>query len=160
MDTSRTPISALLLVRAVVGVAFLLHGLDKFSDLDGTQQGFDGMGIPLPEVMAPFVLASLEVAGGSTLIVGALTPVFALGLAGNMLVAYLTAHMGKGFFVSDGGAGVSSCCWASAASASSRRVPAATPSTPPCASAASPASPPTGRSPTRGSDPLTMRFPL
>ncbi len=102
MDTSRTDL-ALLLVRAVVGVTFLLHGLDKFSDLNGTQQGFDGMGIPLPEVMAPFV-ASLEVAGGLALILGALTPVFALGLAGNMLVAYLTAHMGEGFFVSDGGA--------------------------------------------------------
>jgi putative oxidoreductase len=101
MDTSRTDL-ALLLIRAVVGVTFLLHGLDKFSDMAGTQQGFDGMGIPLADVAAPFV-ASLEVAGGIALIVGALTPIFALGLAFNMLVAALTAHVDNGFFVADGG---------------------------------------------------------
>jgi putative oxidoreductase len=102
MDTSSRTDVALLLVRAVVGITFLLHGLDKFSDMAGTQQGFDGMGIPLADVAAPFV-ASLEVAGGVALILGALTPIFALALAGNMLVAALTAHIENGFFVADGG---------------------------------------------------------
>jgi putative oxidoreductase len=101
MDTSRTDI-ALALIRAVVGGTFLLHGLDKLGDLDGTQQFFDGLGIPAPALMAPFV-ASLETAGGIALILGALTPIFALGLAFNMLVAGLTTHTGSGFFVADGG---------------------------------------------------------
>ena len=102
MDTSSRTDIALLLVRAIVGVTFLLHGLDKFNDLSGTQQFFDGIGIPMPDVMAP-VVATLEVAGGIALILGALTPVFALGLACNMLVAALTAHIDNGFFVADGG---------------------------------------------------------
>ena len=101
MESSRTDL-ALLAVRVVVGLTFLLHGLDKLGDLSGTEQGFDGMGIPAPGVMAPFV-AALETVGGIALIVGALAPVFAIGLAINMLVAALTAHIDNGFFAADGG---------------------------------------------------------
>ena len=101
MDTSRTDL-ALLLVRAVVGVTFLLHGLDKLGDLNGTEQFFDGLGIPAPALMAPLV-AVLETAGGIALIVGAITPVFALALAGDMLVAALTTHVENGFFAANGG---------------------------------------------------------
>jgi putative oxidoreductase len=101
MDTSRTDI-ALLLVRAVVGVSFLLHGLDKLGDLSGTEGNFDGLGIPAPAIMAPFV-AVLETVGGIALLLGVLSPVFALMLVGNMVVAGLTAHVGNGFFVADGG---------------------------------------------------------
>jgi putative oxidoreductase len=98
---SRTDL-ALLLVRVVVGVTFLLHGLDKVGDIAGTEAFFDSLGIPLPAVMAPFV-AWLEVIGGIALIVGALAPLFALALAGDMLVAGLTQHASKGFFAADGG---------------------------------------------------------
>ena len=62
MESSRTDL-ALLAVRVVVGLTFLLHGLDKLGDLSGTKQGFDAMGIPAPGVMAPFV-AALETVGG------------------------------------------------------------------------------------------------
>jgi len=93
---------ALLLVRAVVGLTFLLHGLDKLGDLTGTEQFFDGLGIPIPDVMAPFV-AVLEVAGGIALILGLLAPLAGLALAGDMLVAGLTRHADKGFFAMDGG---------------------------------------------------------
>ena len=101
MDTSRIDL-ALLAVRVVVGLIFLLHGLDKLGDLTGTEQGFDGMGIPAPGLMAPRV-AVLETVGGLALIVGALAPLFAIGLAINMLVAALVVHVENGFFVSDGG---------------------------------------------------------
>lgn len=101
MESSRTDI-ALLVVRVVVGLTFLLHGLDKLSDLSGTEQGFDGMGIPAPGLMAPLV-AVLETVGGVALIVGALTPLFALGLAIDMLVAALVVHAENGFFAADGG---------------------------------------------------------
>lgn len=101
MDSTRTDI-ALLAIRVVVGITFLLHGLDKLSDLSGTEQGFDGMGIPAPGLMAPFV-AVLETVGGIALIAGALAPLFAIGLAINMLVAALVVHVENGFFAADGG---------------------------------------------------------
>jgi putative oxidoreductase len=42
-------------------------------------------------------------AGGILLITGLLTPLAGVALAIDMLVAGLTAHTGKGFFVQDGG---------------------------------------------------------
>jgi len=93
---------ALLLVRVVVGVTFLMHGLDKLGDLSGAEQFFDSLGIPAPSLMAPFV-ALLEVVGGIALIVGLLAPLFGLALAGDMLVAALTQHIENGFFAMDGG---------------------------------------------------------
>jgi putative oxidoreductase len=99
--SSRTDL-ALLLVRAVVGLTFLMHGLDKLEDLSGTEQFLDSLSIPLPGLTAPFV-ALIEVVGGIALIVGLLAPLFGLALAGDMLVAALTQHIDKGFFVADGG---------------------------------------------------------
>lgn len=101
MESTRTDI-ALLVVRVVVGLAFLLHGIDKLGNLSGTEQGFDGMGIPAAGLMAPLV-AVLETVGGIALIVGALAPLFAIGLAINMLVAALVVHVENGFFAADGG---------------------------------------------------------
>ena len=101
MDSTRTDI-ALLIIRVVVGITFLLHGLDKLGNLSGTEQGCDGMGIPAPGLMAPLV-AVLETVGGIALIVGALAPLFAIGLAINMLVAGLVVHVENGFFAGDGG---------------------------------------------------------
>jgi putative oxidoreductase len=101
MDTTRTDL-ALLVLRVVAGLAFLLHGIDKLGDLSGTEQAFDGMGIPAPGLMAPLV-AALETVGGIALIVGALAPLFALGLAIDMLVAGLVVHAENGFFAADGG---------------------------------------------------------
>jgi putative oxidoreductase len=91
----------LLVLRIGLGVVFVAHGLDKLGDLDGTAQGFDGMGIPLPDVMAPFV-AIVEVGGGALLVLGLLTPLAGIMLAGDMLVAGITAHP-DAFFAQDGG---------------------------------------------------------
>jgi putative oxidoreductase len=52
--------------------------------------------------MTPFV-AITETAGGLLLIAGLATPLVGAALAADMLVAYLTAHVGNGFFVADGG---------------------------------------------------------
>jgi putative oxidoreductase len=97
------PNVGLLALRAVVGVTFLLHGLDKLGDPAGTEQFFASIDIPAPELMGPFV-AVTETAGGLLLLAGLATPFAGLALTGDMLVAYLTAHLGKGFFVEDGGA--------------------------------------------------------
>jgi putative oxidoreductase len=100
-DGVRTDL-ALLTVRVVLGLVFLLHGLDKLRDLEGTEQFFDGLGIPAPALMAPFV-AVLEFAGGIALIAGLLTPLIGIGLAIDMLVAWLTVHEGNGYSTANGG---------------------------------------------------------
>jgi putative oxidoreductase len=94
--------AALLILRLVVGTTFLLHGLDKLGDLSGWEQFFAAQSIPIPGVMAPFV-AVTETVGGVLLIAGLATPLVALALTTDMLVALLTTHINQGFFVGDGG---------------------------------------------------------
>jgi putative oxidoreductase len=95
--------AGLLTLRIAIGVTFLVHGLDKLLDPAGAEQAFATIGIPLPSVMAPFV-AVTETVGGVLLIAGAATPLVCAALAVDMLVAFLTAKLGHGFFASDGGA--------------------------------------------------------
>jgi putative oxidoreductase len=92
----------LLAIRVVLGVVFIAHGADKLGDLAGTEQFFASLGIPAAALMAPLV-AFTEVVGGALLIVGLLTPLVGVALAIDMLVAFVTVHAGKGFFVADGG---------------------------------------------------------
>jgi putative oxidoreductase len=94
--------AGLLLLRLVVGLTFLLHGIDKLVDMSGTEQFFASLDIPAPGLMAPLV-AVTETVGGMLLIVGLATPLVGLALTGDMLVALLTAHVGQGFFVEGGG---------------------------------------------------------
>ena len=49
------PSAGLLSLRIVVGITFLGHGLDKLSDISGTEQLFASYSIPAPGLMAPFV---------------------------------------------------------------------------------------------------------
>lgn len=92
----------LLLGRVVLGVVFVAHGAKKFQDgIAGTQGAFDAMGVPLPEVSAVAV-ASIEIAGGALLVLGALTPVVGVLLAAIMVGAGWFAHR-DAFFGSEGG---------------------------------------------------------
>jgi putative oxidoreductase len=102
MDPTTLPSAGLLVLRLVVGVTFVLHGLDKLGDMAGAEQLFASLGIPAPGLMAPFV-AVTETVGGVLLIAGLATPLVGAALAIDMLVALLTAHLGQGFFASDGG---------------------------------------------------------
>jgi putative oxidoreductase len=94
--------AGLLLLRLVVGVTFLLHGLDKLGDLTGAEQFFASLEIPAPAVMAPLV-AVTETVGGLLLIVGLATSLIGVALAVDMVVAIATARMGHGFFATNGG---------------------------------------------------------
>ena len=90
----------LLILRAVVGAAFLLHGWPKI------QQPFGWMGpeAPMPGVLQ--LLAALaEFGGGLLLILGLLTRLASLGIAGVMAVALATVHLPQGhpFVGSPGG---------------------------------------------------------
>jgi putative oxidoreductase len=91
LDRLRDPL--LLVVRLTWGWMFFATGKGKLANLAGTAEFFHSLGIPLPMFNALFV-GGLECAGGVLLLLGLMGRPIALLLAGNMLVAYLTADRG------------------------------------------------------------------
>jgi putative oxidoreductase len=102
LNPTTFPHAALLSLRIVVGVTFLIHGLDKLGDLSGAERLFGSFGIPAPEVLAPFVGVT-ETVGGLLLITGLATRLAAVALTGDMAVALATAHSELQFFAREGG---------------------------------------------------------
>ncbi|NDO77782.1 DoxX family membrane protein [Kocuria indica] len=94
----------LLILRLALGITFVMHGWQKFSEwgLGGTAQSFDGMDIPAPEASAVFT-AVVKLAGGIALILGILTRIAGVLLALAMAGALILVHAPAGFFASDGG---------------------------------------------------------
>ena len=91
--------AALLLLRVVAGLAFMLHGWGKIKN------PFGWMG---PDAFAPGVFQALaavaEFGGGLAWVLGLLTPLASLGIASTMAVAfYMHAIMRGDPFVSTGG---------------------------------------------------------
>lgn len=89
----------LLLLRLVMGAAFLFHGWPKIHN----PLGWMGPDSPVPAVFQ--ALAALaELGGGMALIVGLLTRLASLGIATNMVVALAMVHLPNGDpFVNPGG---------------------------------------------------------
>lgn len=91
-----------LLVRLIVGPVFLSEGIQKFlyPDVNGIGR-FAKIGIPSPELTAPFV-GVVEIVCGALLIIGLLTRLAAIPLILNMLVAILSTKipvlLGYGFW--------------------------------------------------------------
>ena len=93
---------AVILVRLLVGAVFLSEGIQKFLFPDDLGVGrFTKIGIPRPEVMAPFV-GVVEIVCGALLILGLLTRLAAIPLIIDMLVALYTTKIpilhDKGFW--------------------------------------------------------------
>jgi putative oxidoreductase len=79
--------AALILIRLVVGAIFLSEGLQKFLSPSELGVGrFVKIGIPLPEVMAPFV-GVFEIGCGILLLLGLLTRLAAIPMIIDMVVA-------------------------------------------------------------------------
>jgi len=79
-----------LVVRLSVGIEFFGSGLGKLGKLPGFIGYFRSLGIPFPEVQAPFV-AGVELVCGTLLVIGLATRPAALMLCGVMSVAIVTA---------------------------------------------------------------------
>ena len=79
-----------LAVRLSVGIEFFGSGLGKLGKLPGFIQYFRTLGVPFPELQAPFV-ASVEFIGGALIVVGLATRPAALVLCGVMTVAIVSA---------------------------------------------------------------------
>lgn len=93
------------LVRVMVGIVFLVHGLQKLfvSGIGGTAGFFESLAIPLPMVAA-VVVTLVEIICGAALILGLATRWAAIPLAIDMLVAILLVHLPNGFIaVPNGG---------------------------------------------------------
>ena len=90
------------LIRLIVGGTFLSEGIQKFLFPDALGVGrFVKIGIPSPEVMAPFV-GVFEIACGALLIVGLLTRLAAIPMIINISVAIASTKipllLGHGFW--------------------------------------------------------------
>ena len=81
------------LLRIVVGIVFVMHGQQKLFEMGvgGVGGFFASLGVPAPQLLA-VVVSLLETVGGLALILGVLTRLFGLLLAGDMLVALLLVH--------------------------------------------------------------------
>jgi putative oxidoreductase len=84
----------LLVLRLVVGAAFLFHGWPKIQNPMGWMDRPDAPS-GMPGVLQAAAAVS-EFGGGIALIVGFLTPLFALGLAATMATAAGMVHIPKG----------------------------------------------------------------
>lgn len=92
-----------LLLRVVTGLVFAMHGWQKLQmGVPGVAGFLGGIGFPAPELFAVLLIAA-ELGGGILLIIGAYTHWAAKILAFVALIALLTVHVSKGFFVSEGG---------------------------------------------------------
>ena len=94
--------ASVILIRLVVGGVFLSEGIQKF--LYPAENGvgrFMKIGIPAPEVMAPFV-GVVEIVCGALILIGLLTRLAAIPLIIDMLVAILSTKLpillGHGFW--------------------------------------------------------------
>jgi uncharacterized membrane protein YphA (DoxX/SURF4 family) len=82
-----------ILIRLIVGGVFLAEGIQKFLLPGELGVGrFVKIGIPVPEVMAPFV-GVVEIVGGALLLVGLLTRLATIPLIIDMLVAIGTTKI-------------------------------------------------------------------
>ena len=93
---------AILLIRLIVGAVFLAEGIQKFLFADALGVGrFIKIGIPAPEIMAPFV-GVVEIVCGVLVLTGIYTRLASIPLIIDMLVAISTTKIpmlfNKGFW--------------------------------------------------------------
>ncbi len=102
-DASRalTPYG-LTILRLAVGFIMAFHGWTKVADFSGWEQNVARLGIPAPQLFAA-LSAAAELGGGLALMLGFLTPIAALGIFINMLVAIFAVHAPNGLDAQRGG---------------------------------------------------------
>jgi putative oxidoreductase len=84
----------MLFLRFVVGMGFLLHGLQKFGNMEGTVGFFGMLGLP---VFVAYLVAIIETLAGVFLILGIFTRYAGYAVALVMLGAIITLHFKQGF---------------------------------------------------------------
>src|SRR6202162_2522257 len=88
-----TASKAILLIRLLVGAVFVSEGIQKFLFPDALGVGrFTKIGIPSPEILAPFV-GVCEIGCGVLFLLGLLTRFAAITMIINMIVAISTTKV-------------------------------------------------------------------
>jgi len=92
------------IIRAMVGLVFVAHGLQKLLvyHYPGVVASFQKIGIPAPGVSAALAMAA-ELVGGLMLVAGFYTRLAAIPVAFTMFVAIGQIHFHNGFFAQAGG---------------------------------------------------------
>ena len=101
----RTYDTALMLLRAALGMMIFVHGYNKAfrgGKLAGTGRWFQSMGMRPGKVHATLA-AGTEMGVGVLLVLGLLTQLAAAGLIALMVVAFWTVHRDKGFMITGEG---------------------------------------------------------
>jgi putative oxidoreductase len=100
--------AGLLVLRLVLGLTLAAHGAQKLfgwfegPGLTGFADNLESLGVR-PGRFWAIVSAAVEFGGGLLVALGLLTPVAALFLVGDLLIAILTVHLARGFWNHDGG---------------------------------------------------------
>jgi putative oxidoreductase len=92
---------ALLLLRVVVGLTMVAHGLNHWlggGRIAGTARWFGGLGLRHGKLQA-WMSVLTEVGAGTLLVFGLLTPLACAAVISVMLVAGILAHRPHGFFI-------------------------------------------------------------
>ncbi len=94
--------TSVILIRLIVGAVFVSEGIQKFLYADENGIGrFTGIGIPYPDLSAPFV-GMVEIVCGAFILVGLMTRLAAVPLIINMIVAIVSTKipilLGYGFW--------------------------------------------------------------
>ncbi|UTT51136.1 DoxX family protein (plasmid) [Rhodococcus gordoniae] len=95
----------MLVLRVALGGMLIAHGANKIfggGGLTGTAGWFESLGLR-PGRLHAALAACTEIGAGALLLLGFLTPAASAAYIGLMLVAALTDHRGKGYFVFKGG---------------------------------------------------------
>jgi putative oxidoreductase len=102
---------ALFILRVMLGLMILSHGLNKFfggGKIAGTAAWFESIGVRPGKINA-LMAATTEVGTGILLVIGFLTPLACAGLCSLMIVAIVTVHRKNGFFIFNPGGGIEYC---------------------------------------------------
>ena len=89
---------ALLIIRVVVGLVLLAHGIKHVRGRAKTTAWFDSIGFRQP-AMQWFASSASEIGVGLLLVIGALTSLAAAGLIAIMVVAFISVHRYAGFWI-------------------------------------------------------------
>lgn len=94
MELKNANRNSLLLIRVMLGITMMLHGIPKFLDLQGTTDFFVSLGFPS---FMPILIGLIEVGGGLFMIIGLLVPLVSLGFIAILSTAIIMLQLGNGF---------------------------------------------------------------
>jgi putative oxidoreductase len=93
---------ALLILRLALAAVLLYHGIPKLMNFNATVAGFQGMGLPAPQVTAGLAVLA-EVVGGILILFGVAVDLAGLLVILDMLGAIILVHLPNGFDFTKGG---------------------------------------------------------